>query len=82
MLDASVLACVRGGPDTSAHACVLGLSLTWVQVIPALDPKTPVWAAGYTMQLVTRRMQEFSLWDPDRFHVFNMRQRFQLGPFE
>ena len=53
-----------------------------VQVLPALDPKTPVWAAGYTMQLLSRRMQEFSMWDPDRFHVFNMRQRFQLGPFE
>lgn len=52
------------------------------QVLPALDPKTPVWAAGYTMQLLSRRMQEFGMWDPDRFHVFNMRQRFDLGPFE
>lgn len=53
-----------------------------MQVIPALDPKTPIWAAGYTMQLVTRRMQEFSLWEPNRFRVFQMRERFQLGPFE
>ena len=52
------------------------------QVLPALDPKTPVYAAGYTMQLLSRRMQEFGMWDPDRFHVFNMRQRFDLGPFE
>ena len=59
-----------------------GLELCVGQVLPALDPKTPVWAAGYTMQLLSRRMQEFGMWDPDRFHVFNMRQRFDLGPFE
>jgi len=27
-------------------------------------------------------MLEFNLWNPDRFKVFQMRQRFQLGPFE
>ena len=65
----------------TVSACLIDW-LNHVQVLPALDPKTPVWAAGYTMQLLSRRMQEFGMWDPDRFHVFNMRQRFQLGPFE
>lgn len=34
------------------------------------------------MQLIQRRLQEFSLWDPSRFHTFKMNERFRLGPFE
>ena len=34
------------------------------------------------MALIQRRLQEFNLWDESRFHTFQMRQRFQLGPFE
>ena len=52
------------------------------QVVPALDPSTPIYAGGFSMQLIKRRMMEFSLWNPDRFKVFRMRERFQLGPFE
>ncbi len=52
------------------------------QVVPALDPNTPIYAGGFSMQLIKRRMLEFNLWNPDRFKVFQMRQRFQLGPFE
>lgn len=52
------------------------------QVVPALDPNTPIYAGGFSMQLIKRRMMEFNLWNPDRFKVFRMRERFQLGPFE
>lgn len=34
------------------------------------------------MQLVKKRLQEFSLFNPDRFKTINMRERFQCGPFE
>ena len=34
------------------------------------------------MQLIKRRLIEYSLWDPNRFHTFQMRDRFQLGPFK
>ncbi|KAK9828609.1 hypothetical protein WJX72_001027 [[Myrmecia] bisecta] len=64
---------------THGHEDHIG-ALPWV--IPALDPATPVFAAGFSMQLVKRRLQEFNLWDESRFHVFQMNQRFQLGPFE
>ncbi len=52
------------------------------QVVPALDPSTPIYAGGFSMALIQRRMQEFNLWDESRFKTFQMRQRFQLGPFE
>ncbi len=51
------------------------------QVVPALDPSTPIFAAGFSMQLIKRRMQEFNIWTEDRFHVFGMRERFNAGPF-
>ena len=52
------------------------------QVVPGLDPKTPIFAASFVMELVQRRMAEYSMWNPDRFHTMEMRQRFELGPFE
>ncbi|KAK9800882.1 hypothetical protein WJX73_005344 [Symbiochloris irregularis] len=64
---------------THGHEDHIG-ALPWV--FPALDPNTPVYAGGYPMQLIQRRLQEFSLWQPNRFHTFSMNQRFQLGPFE
>jgi hypothetical protein len=39
-------------------------ALPWV--IPALDPKTPVYAGSFVMQLVARRLQEYNLYNPDR----------------
>jgi hypothetical protein len=51
-------------------------------VVPGLDPKTPIYAASFVMELVQRRMAEYSMWNPNRFHTMEMRQRFQLGPFE
>lgn len=53
-----------------------------MQVVPALDPSTPIYAAGFSMALIQRRLQEFNLWDESRFHKFKMRERFTLGPFE
>ena len=52
------------------------------QVVPALDPDTPIYAGGFPMQLIKRRMQEYNLWNEKRFKTFNMTDRFQLGPFE
>ena len=53
-----------------------------MQVVPALDPNTPIYGGPFTMQLVRRRMQEFSLFNEQRFHNIQMRERFQAGPFE
>lgn len=39
-------------------------ALPWV--IPALDPTVPVYAGGFVLQLVARRLQEFNLYDPAR----------------
>lgn len=50
---------------THGHEDHIG-ALPWV--IPALDPATPIFAAGFVMQLVQRRLQEYSLMDPAR-HV-------------
>lgn len=57
------------------------LFLTY-QVVPALDPKTPIFSTGFTYHLIQRKMKEFGLWDPERFHTFRMRERFTAGPFE
>ncbi len=53
-----------------------------LQVVPALDPDTPIYSGGFAMQLIKRRMQEYSLWNESRFKTFKMNERFQLGPFE
>ena len=64
---------------THGHEDHIG-ALPWV--VPALDPATPIYAGLFTMQLIKRRMREFSLWDDKRFKVFNMNERFQAGPFD
>jgi hypothetical protein len=51
-------------------------------VVPALDPATPIYASSFVMKLVRRRLSEFSVFDEQRFHTFDMRQPFQAGPFE
>lgn len=52
------------------------------QVVPALDPATPVFCGPFVMKLVKRRMHEFSLFDERRFHEFTMNETFKAGPFE
>ena len=64
---------------THGHEDHIG-ALPWV--VPALDPSTPIYAGLFTMQLIKRRMQEFSLWNDKRFKVFEMNERFQAGPFD
>ncbi|KAL4452436.1 hypothetical protein ABPG75_008098 [Micractinium tetrahymenae] len=64
---------------THGHEDHIG-ALPWV--VPALDPATPIYAGGFPMQLIKRRLQEFNLYDEARCHTINMRQPFQLGPFE
>ncbi|KAL0027487.1 hypothetical protein WJX77_005103 [Trebouxia sp. C0004] len=64
---------------THGHEDHIG-ALPWV--IPALDPNTPIYAGAFTMQLVRRRLQEFNLFNEQRFHTFKMRDQFQAGPFE
>ena len=74
----------KAGTRAGQWPRAVGLSATFPlpQVVPGLDPKTPIYAASFVMQLVQRRMAEYSMWNPDRFHTMEMRQRFQLGPFE
>ena len=64
---------------THGHEDHIG-ALPWV--VPALDPGTPIYAGGMSMQLIKRRLMEFNLWDPSRMHTLKMRERFTLGPFE
>jgi mRNA degradation ribonuclease J1/J2 len=49
---------------THGHEDHIG-ALPWV--IPALDPSTPVYAGSFVMQLVARRMQEYNLYNPERW---------------
>lgn len=64
---------------THGHEDHIG-ALPWV--VPALHPETPIFAGAFSMQLVQRRLREYTLFDESRFHTFGMRQRFQAGPFE
>lgn len=53
---------------THGHEDHIG-AMPWV--IPALDPRTPVYTGGFTMELVKRRMLEYNLWDDKRFITVN-----------
>jgi L-ascorbate metabolism protein UlaG (beta-lactamase superfamily) len=64
---------------THGHEDHIG-ALPWV--VPALDPGTPIYAGGFPMQLIKRRLLEYNLWDASRMHVINMREPFQAGPFQ
>jgi mRNA degradation ribonuclease J1/J2 len=64
---------------THGHEDHIG-ALPWV--VPALHPDTPIFAGAFSMQLVRRRLAEYTLFDERRFHVFHMRESFQAGPFE
>lgn len=64
---------------THGHEDHIG-ALPWV--VPALDPGTPIYAGGFAMQLIKRRLQEFNLWDGSRMHTLEVRKPFQCGPFE
>ncbi|WIA08050.1 hypothetical protein OEZ85_007517 [Tetradesmus obliquus] len=64
---------------THGHEDHIG-ALPWV--IPALDPATPVYAGSFVMQLVARRLQEYNLYNPDRFKVIEMLKEYEMGPFQ
>jgi beta-CASP RNase J family ribonuclease len=64
---------------THGHEDHIG-ALPWV--VPALDPATPIYAGGFAMQLIKRRLQEFNLWDGSRMHTLEVRKPFPLGPFQ
>eukprot|EP00798_Chlamydomonas_sp_ICE-L_P032481 gene32481-17716_t len=63
---------------THGHEDHIG-ALPWV--VPALDPNTPIYASSFVMRLVQRRLTEFSLFNPDRFRTFEMKDKFEAGPF-
>lgn len=48
---------------THGHEDHIG-AMPWV--VPALDPATPIYAGGFVLQLVTRRLQEYNLYEPSR----------------
>ncbi len=67
---------------TASASLDFAMHMTQTQVVPALDPGTPIYSGGFAMQLIKRRMQEYSIWDEARFKTFRMGERFPLGPFE
>jgi mRNA degradation ribonuclease J1/J2 len=48
---------------THGHEDHIG-AMPWV--VPALDPATPIYAGAFVLQLVTRRLQEYNLYEPSR----------------
>lgn len=64
---------------THGHEDHIG-ALPWV--IPALDSCTPVFSSSFTMELIRRRLKEFSIPVQNRLKIFKMRERFRAGPFE
>ncbi|MEW5320466.1 MAG: hypothetical protein WDW38_011536 [Sanguina aurantia] len=64
---------------THGHEDHIG-ALPWV--LPALDPNTPVYAASFVMKLIQKRLNEYSLFDEQRFKTIEMRTPFTAGPFQ
>ena len=60
---------------THGHEDHIG-ALPWV--VPALDPSTPIYAGGFAMQLIKRRLQEFNLWDGSRMHTLQVSSCIEL----
>jgi hypothetical protein len=58
---------------THGHEDHIG-AMPWV--IPALDPRTPIYTGGFTMELIKRRMLEYNLWNPERFITVGRGQKY------
>eukprot|EP00959_Pyramimonas_sp_CCMP1952_P082761 1729728-Pyramimonas_sp.AAC.1 len=57
---------------THGHEDHIG-ALPWV--MPALDPRTPLYTGAFTLELVKRRMLEYNLWDARRFREVKRGER-------
>ncbi|XP_047330327.1 ribonuclease J [Impatiens glandulifera] len=64
---------------THGHEDHIG-ALPWV--IPALDPRTPIFASSFTMELIKKRLKEYGFFVPSRLKVFKTKKKFTAGPFE
>ncbi|VVA21754.1 PREDICTED: ribonuclease J [Prunus dulcis] len=64
---------------THGHEDHIG-ALPWV--IPALDPRTPIFASSFTMELIKKRLKEHGIFVPSRLKTFRTKRRFMAGPFE
>lgn len=64
---------------THGHEDHIG-ALPWV--IPSLDPRTPIFASSFTLELIKKRLKEFGIFPTSRFKVFKCKKKFQAGPFE
>ncbi|KAL2634153.1 hypothetical protein R1flu_005632 [Riccia fluitans] len=64
---------------THGHEDHIG-ALPWV--VPALDPSTPIYSTGFTMQLIKARLKEHNIPFEGRCKTVNMRGRYNAGPFE
>lgn len=64
---------------THGHEDHIG-ALPWV--FPVLDPSTPVYATSFTMELIKRRLDEYTIKSDGRLKTFDMRTTFNAGPFE
>ncbi|PQQ17368.1 ribonuclease J isoform X2 [Prunus yedoensis var. nudiflora] len=64
---------------THGHEDHIG-ALPWV--IPALDPRTPIFASSFTMELIKKRLKEHGIFVPSRLKTFRTKRKFMAGPFE
>ncbi|KAB1217349.1 Ribonuclease J [Morella rubra] len=64
---------------THGHEDHIG-ALPWV--IPALDPRTPIFASSFTMELIKKRLKENGIFLSSRLKIFRTRRKFIAGPFE
>eukprot|EP00250_Pteridium_aquilinum_P012858 c20989_g1_i1 orf=816-3770(-) len=64
---------------THGHEDHIG-ALPWV--FPVLDPSTPVYATSFTMELIKRRLDEYAINCDGRLKTFDMKTRFNAGPFD
>ncbi|XP_034217881.1 ribonuclease J isoform X2 [Prunus dulcis] len=67
---------------TKLKQLLLHMGMKITLVIPALDPRTPIFASSFTMELIKKRLKEHGIFVPSRLKTFRTKRRFMAGPFE
>ncbi|XP_021821517.1 uncharacterized protein LOC110763071 isoform X2 [Prunus avium] len=67
---------------TKLKQLLLHMGMKITLVIPALDPRTPIFASSFTMELIKKRLKEHGIFVPSRLKTFRTKRKFMAGPFE